>query len=180
MDSSLIKYGIGVTVNVIILLIFNKKMKDYDPLIFVLFSWLGLFLVSYIMFIKRIGCYEEFMGLPKKKPLKEIMVEIKDNPIEHITSRVPGFNDRKIIASLPIEKKPFSFSGNKGGMQIEKEKKQEKNDAVDFMNWTLTSECKYECVDQDEWNDPYYMENRQTYTTEEIYKIYREKNKKSV
>ena len=41
--------------------------------------------------------------------------------------------------------------------------------AVKFMNWTLTSDCEFQCVDEDEWNDPDYFNNRKTYTTKELY-----------
>jgi hypothetical protein len=53
-----------------------------------------------------------------------------------------------------------------------KKHKETTTDAVEFMNWTLSGDCKFTPSDEDQWNGPDYMETRITYTTQEVYEYY--------
>lgn len=57
---------------------------------------------------------------------------------------------------------------------IEWYKSRQQKEAIAFMNWTLTADCQYQCVDEDEWNGPDYMDTRETYTTAQVYEFYQE------
>lgn len=51
-----------------------------------------------------------------------------------------------------------------------------KQQAIAFMNWTLTSECDtYNCTDEDQWTNIYTQEN---ITTEQLYNQFIEQQNK--
>ena len=84
------------------------------------------------------------------------------------------------------EQKSTTYATNPGMMlYIDTQKEKSHNDgfqnALDldlptqFLNWTLTSECEFQCVDENEWIDAFYHLNRIIYTTKEVYDYWVEK-----
>lgn len=72
-------------------------------------------------------------------------------------------NDGMMLYIFPEKKESFQ-KGFESALNLDL--------AVRFMNWTLSGDCEFQCVDEDEWNDPNYFENRITYTTKEVYEYW--------
>lgn len=72
---------------------------------------------------------------------------------------------------------PRCESGEAGGSHKVIKVQAETHDAIEFMNWSMLSECQYGCSDEDQWT---HVETGENITTKELYKIFKAQPDKEV
>ena len=82
---------------------------------------------------------------------------------------LPGY---KIISDYPGSYVCFSYSDPAIFNTMEDYAKQE---AINFMNWTLRGDCLYSCTDEDQWT--HIDESEETLTTEQLFEKYKQHKK---
>ena len=98
------------------------------------------------------------------------IIKSMENYISDVDGQVKELREQNKKLQFIIDIKDPSVTISRLSSQLESLQKDKQSDAVEFMNWTLTADCNYECTDEDQWNQ---IDTRESITTQELYEIFK-------